>query len=90
MMLGDQSAIFEGLSHSGVVVRINGIMNAVKFKSNDKKNIDKIISLKSDNQSVIGYTVSQFATAALHVLGIENYNGSDEQIHELIDSEFEF
>ena len=37
-----------------------------------------------------GYTVSDFAIAALDVLGIEQYKGNEENIKAIIESKFEF
>ena len=90
MMLGDKKSISAGLSHNGALLRINGIINTVRFKLDDKNIITKIITLKSDNAVVDGISVSQIAVSALHVLGVEAYIGNDEQILELIESNFEF
>lgn len=90
MSVGSDKAILKGLSHNGALIRINGIMFAVKFKHSSDKIITKLKELLSDNTEVDGYSVSQFATAALDVMGITKYTGNDENVLELIESEFSF
>ena len=90
MSLGDKSAILKGLSHKGALVRMNSIAFAVSFRCTDESIIREIRKLKKDDAFVMGYFVSQFAISALHVLGIEAYEGNDEKIIEIIESEFIF
>lgn len=90
MSIGDESAIYNGLNHNGAVIRMNGIMFAANFKFKKSSIIDAIKKLTEDNTEFNGYTVSQFAFAALDVIGIEKYQGNDENIKELIDYKFVF
>lgn len=90
MAVGNEEAILYGLQHKGALIRVNGIINAVKYQCvNDE--VSKIIyQLKDDMNIVEGYSVSQFAIAALHILKIETYTGDNEQINDLIEYEFDF
>ena len=89
MSVGDENAILEALSHKGLLVRINGIIFATKFRVKRPEIVETIKSLQSDSAWYDGYSVSQFATAGLHIMGEEDYVGDDETILELIESRFE-
>lgn len=90
MAIGNEEAILYGLKHKGALIRVNGIVNAVKYQCVNDEVYKLIYQLKDDMNLVEGYSVSQFAIAALHVLKIETYTGGDEQINDLIEYEFEF
>ncbi len=90
MTIGNEEAILSGLKHKGALIRINGIMHAVKYKVKNNDITEAIKELKNDDFWYDGYSVSQFAIAGLHVMNIEHYKGNDERVIELIESEFEF
>lgn len=90
MAQGDKKTILYGLRHSGALIRINGIVFACVHKYADTNIVAQLIRLTKDNDTVMGYSVSQFAIAALDVLDIEKYDGKDEQIIDLINSNFVF
>ena len=90
MQNGDKKAIMSGLNCQGAIYRMNAIAFAVLNKMTSNDIVQKIIYLKEDTVSFDGYTVSDFAVAALDVLEIEKYPGSDSRIISLIDSKFKF
>ncbi len=90
MESGQTDAILTGLRHKGALVRINGILNATRHSIKTDETIDLIRELKKDTISFDLYAVSDFATAALDLMGIEEYNGSKKQILNLIESKFDF
>ena len=87
---GDEASILELLNHKGAIYRINGIINSVRHKMSCKKIVDRIKSLCEDNISIDGYFVSEFAFAALDLLGESHYDGTNSKINNLISCKLEF
>ena len=87
---GDENAILEGVTHKGAIYRINALIYAVRNAVDSEKVKEKIYDLQNDKVSVDGYKVSDFALAALDLLGIEKYTGINEQIKALIESRLIF
>ena len=90
MQKGDRNVIFDCLSHSGAIFRMNAVGNAVIHGMNDSETISRLVELKSDNASLDGFTVGDFATAALDVLGCEKYRGNNDRMRSLIATRFNF
>lgn len=90
MQKGDRDAIISGLSHKGAIFRMNAIGNAVIHGMNDTETIRTLVELKNDDVFLDGFTVGDFATAALDMLGVEKYSGNNRRMEELIDSRFDF
>jgi hypothetical protein len=90
MYSGDKSAVREGLDQPGALYRFNGIVCATLFNYTDEDIIDRIKALKDDHVFFSGYTVSDFAIAALSVLGIEEYKGDSRKINSLIEVKLNF
>jgi hypothetical protein len=90
MHAGDESAVRKGLNHSGGLFRLNGIICATLFNYVDEDILDRIKALKDDHESFDGYSVSDFAIAALSLLGIEEYKGDSKKINSLIEVKFMF
>ena len=91
MQSGDKDGIYRGLIHSGAIYRTNAIIHTVKHKILNDSIISEIRELTKDGVSLMGvYKVSDFAIAALALLGIEKYYGDDEIILNLINSNFNF
>lgn len=87
---GKPEDILAGLTHRGGLIRINGIMNAVHYSLKTPEAVSLIKDLKNDTVTFDTYSVSDFAIAALDVLGVEKYNGNKQQILDLIGSKFAF
>ena len=90
MISGEREAIMRGLSHPGAIYRMNAIGQVYLNNMRDAEIIDKLMELKSDNIMLDGYTVGDFAVAALHNYGIEKYEGDKRTLKELIESKFGF
>ncbi len=87
---GDLPDIITGLTHTSALVRMNAIKSVVSFSIKDTEIINLICNLKNDDITVLGYSVSDFATSALELLGVEKYDGDKQQIIALIESGFAF
>lgn len=90
MRNGNIDAIITGLTHHGAIYRMNAIAFFSLQNRNEKAAIKRIKVLKTDFSGVDGYSVSDFAIAALDILGIEKYTGSSRNIKLLIDCQFDF
>ena len=90
MISGEREAIMRGLAHPGAIYRMNAIGQVYLNNMRDAEIIDKLMELKSDDIMLDGYTVGDFAVAALHNYGIEKYEGDKRTLKELIESKFGF
>lgn len=90
MISGEREAILKGLSHPGAIYRMNAIGQVYLNNMRDAEIIEKLKVLKADDVMLDGYTVGDFAVAALHNFGIEKYEGDKRTLKELIDSKFGF
>ena len=90
MISGEREAIMRGLFHPGAIYRMNAIGQVYLNNMRDAEIIDKLMELKSDDIMLDGYTVGDFAVAALHNYGIEKYEGDKRTLKELIESKFGF
>lgn len=90
MRNGEKAAIMEGLSHSGAIYRMNAISFLSIFGVKDTDTTNKLKELKKDRVMLDGYSVADFAMAALDLMKIERYSGNDEPVKNLIQSKFEF
>lgn len=85
IMSGDRDAIMRGFSYPGSVLRVDSIRSAVRHRITDSDIVGKIVEMKNDDAPGFEFlTVSDFAVSALHILGIEEYTGNDEDILRLI------
>lgn len=90
MKKGEKQAIIDGLSHSGAIYRMNAISFSSIFNVRDDEVKERIKSLKDDDITLDGYSVSDFAMAALDLMKIEKYTGGKASVKNLIDSKFDF
>lgn len=94
MKLGDRKAIQEGLVHKGAILRANGIVFAVRNKYSEPETVQKLIELANDDVYLFGhnagYLVSDFAKAALDIIGIRKYSGGRTEIRNLIKAKLVF
>ena len=90
MQTGNVAAIAEGFTSPGALLRINAIINAVKFKVTPDEFISRIRDLTRDDNYVSGYQVSDFAYAALDILGIQRFKGDRPEIKQMIDCRLSF
>lgn len=90
MNAGSIGAILEGLQYRGILYRINGICNSVKYNIIDANIIRELEKLMNDERTIYGYSISDFAYAALDLLGLRKYLGERLQVREFIVSKFDF
>lgn len=87
---GDRNAILKGLIHPGAIYRVNAAMNAVRYNIKDVPVKIYLGRMKKDDIFINGYRVSDFAHAALDLLGLESYFGNELRVRRLITSKFDF
>ena len=90
MRNGDREAIMKGLSCQGAIYRMDAIAFASLNNIKDAEIVKRLKELKKDDVFLDGYTVGDFAVAALDNLGIEKYIGDDVRMKNLIESKFAF
>lgn len=92
MLNGDVDAIKIGLNSDNTALKINAIIHSTVFCVDDDIVISKIKEMKKDRDylRICAFTVGEFATASLHLRGIEKYSGSNHSILRLIESKFQF
>lgn len=90
MQRGEKQAIIEGLLHKGAIYRMNAISFSSICKLKDAEVETRIKDLKDDNIVLDGYSVSDFAHAALELMAVEIYTGNKPAVKELINSKFDF
>ena len=84
---GDIDAIIEGMMSDAGIYRAQAIVGAVNNKVIDSVIEEQLYKLKNDDLVVIGYSISDFAVAALDKFGIEKYIGNDPGILLLIEND---
>lgn len=92
MLDGDIESIRKGIVSESVLIKIDAIICTVKWKINDESIMNQIQLSKNDDRYLrsVAYTIGEFATAALHLCGIEKYSGNNNSVLRLIDSGFQF
>ena len=94
MIDGDVDTIIDGLISSGVLDNANAIAQACLHDMHTKSVEVQLRRLRDDPSCLFGhgsgYRISHFAEAALHLLGFEEYAGSDQYVQNLIQSKFSF
>lgn len=99
MLNGDVDAIKIGLNSDNTALKINAIIHSTVFCVDDDIVISKIKEMKKDRDylRICAFTVGEFATASLHLRGIEkfawdwkSYEGENPSIKRLIESKFDF
>lgn len=86
MIRGDAEVIKKCLFSASKYARIDAIRWATYHHMESSDIVARIVELKNDDSVFFGYTVSNFAIAALEKMGIEKYEGDDEYQKDLIES----
>ena len=87
---GDSDAVLLALRHKGAIYRINGLINLVRHSLDSQIIIQEAEKLCYDDTFLDGYTVSDFAYAALDLIQFRKYSGKNDKIYQLIKSKFKF
>lgn len=72
------------LRSSGAVDRFNGILECLDKKSITKGEEAALRNLRTDSVIIAGRMISAYASAVLHLLGLELYDGEDIDTRRLI------
>lgn len=84
----DISGIRDGLRDSSAFLKISAIVHSVNIEKCPDDIVELIKAAKSDTTEVAGYVVSEVATAALDIMGVETYAGENRSIIRMIESRF--
>ncbi len=84
MISGDKEVIRMGLFSESKYIRMDALIWATYHCITENDIIERIKDLKKDNDVLSGYTVGNFAVAALENLNLEKYDGNDEYQKSLI------
>ncbi len=74
----------EKLMHTGAAFRLNGIVECLDRRSASYDEIIVLRKLKDDKTVLAGRMISDYATALLDILDIEEYKGTERTVHDLI------
>lgn len=90
MLNGDVAAIKLGLDSNNTALKINAIIYSTVFHIDDAAVVDQIKKITKDNSylRICAFTFGEFATASLHLRGVEKYSGNNDSIVRLIESKF--
>ena len=80
----EEMSCIEKLSSKGLSYILNGILECVDRKSASTEEAEVIEKIENDQREIAGRKISSFASAALSVLNIKPYFGTDEDILGLI------
>ncbi len=83
MIRGDVDAMKTGLFSDNPYYRMDALIWLSYHNLSVPELIDRIKQLKSDTAVLMGYTISNYAIAALSALNVERYNGTDAVQQEL-------
>lgn len=85
--VGDLNAIMEGFLSEAGFYRAQAIISVVNNNLMNDAIKKQLYKLRNDNLRIIGYSISDFATAALDKFDIEKYRGDKPSIISLINSD---
>lgn len=81
--------IISGATSSSPLLNLNAVLYGTKFKIKSKEFTSALKdNLVHSNEKFFGMPLSEIVIAALDVLGVEKYSGTDKLILRLISSEF--
>ena len=76
--------IINKLTSDGALFRCQGILECLQSGDKDPHIIDALKNLIGDSVVIMGRKISSYAAAALDILDVETYNGTDEEVIDLI------
>ena len=74
----EEKNILNLLNHDGAAYRGKGIATCIKLRLNTPLISDALRKLKNDSVMVLGRPISNYAIAALDIIGAEKYAGNDD------------
>ncbi len=90
IIAGNEKEIIRGISSDSPIVQLNALIYGTKNHVSDLKFTEGVKSIvQTSNVRFFGVPFKKYAMAALDVLKIQEYNGDDDFIQRLIQSEFQ-
>ena len=80
------SNVLDDLMHPLPIVKFRGFFNCIGEMNKDPEVIEALQFLKSDTRLAVGRRMCDFSDAVLHILGVEEYNGDNEDVWLLIET----
>ncbi len=91
MTQNDHDAIISGIHSDIPILNLNAIIYGTRYKYNDPEFIDTMKLRFADSKiTFFGMELSEFVSASLHLLGVQEYAGDDLLVKNLIRSQFDF
>ena len=90
MYAGNTEIILSSVSAEVPLLVMNAIMAGMKVGLRDSAFIEGVRKAEENGAVLLGVSVCKVATAALHLLGVKQYAGTDYLIKGLIESKFEW
>lgn len=89
MSTNDMHAVLLGAKSDIPILNLNAVIFGTKFRCTSPEFIELLKTKMLDSSvSFMGTPLESFATAALDILGVQEYNGTDDFICKLISSDF--
>ena len=90
MRLADMSlpAIVNGVRANHPILVLNAIIAGTKFNVCDPKFVKGVLDAERCETQLLNIPIKHVANAALHLLGIKEYQGDDLQVKAMIESKF--
>lgn len=85
MTKAEEDKILRLLKHDGAAFRTQGITLCIEKKETTPLIAKALMELKEDKVIILGRPVANYAHAALDILSIERYKGSDSDVLDLIE-----
>lgn len=73
------------------ILKLNAIMFGTKFKIKKSEFVNALKNISTNSKiTFFGVGLSKFALASLHLLKIQEYEGTDDTVNRFIKSDFDF
>lgn len=89
-MYQDKENILQNIMKKEAFFVMNAVINGTKANLHDDDFIAAVKNNKTNSDTIMNVPVNYVAIAALHLLEIEKYNGTEQVINSLIESKFDF
>lgn len=87
---GNNAVIIDSISSESPILVMNAIIEGVRYSVQDERFVEKLKSASNNHVELLGIKISEVAKAAMDLLHIRKYNGTDKKVIELINSRFNF
>ena len=90
MHAGNTEEILRNISANVPILVLNAMMAGIRYGVKEASFIEGVRKAEENEAVLLGVPVCKVATAALHLLNVKPYTGTDQLIMELIESKFEW